>query len=419
MITTATTARERMLLAKDASRSIGLLDDAAKRDALLAIASEIEEDADAIVAANAVDLERGEQNGLSASLLDRLRLDAPRVAALADAVRDVAALPDPVGRILDERTLDNGLALTKVSVPFGVIGSIYEARPNVTVDIAALALRSGNAVVLRGGSAAERTNGALVEAMRRALSARGIDPESIQTVDEFGRDGARELMQARGLVDVLVPRGSAQLIETVVTESQVPVIETGAGIVHIVLDDSAPLEMARDIVVNAKVQRPSVCNAVETVLVLRPAAARLVPAVVAALQERGVTVHGDTEIAALADGVVPATHEDWATEHLSLDLSMRVVADLDEALDHIRRYSTHHTESIITADPARAERFLAEVDSAVVMVNASTRFTDGGEFGFGAEVGISTQKLHARGPMGLAELTSTKWLARGAGQVRA
>ena len=418
MTTTATTARERMLLAQSAARSIGLLSDADKRAALLAIADAIEEATGDVVAANAQDLERGRSGGLSVALQDRLRLDSPRVAALASAVREIAALPDPVGRVLDERTLPNGVQLTKVSVPFGVVGSIYEARPNVTVDIAALALRAGNAVVLRGGSAAELTNAALVRAMRGALASRGIDPEAIQTVDEFGRDGARELMQARGIVDVLVPRGSAQLIETVVTESSVPVIETGAGVVHIVLDESAPLEWARDIVVNAKVQRPSVCNSVETVLVHRAAAERLVPPVVAALRAQGVTVHGDPDVVRLDDGVVAATEDDWSTEYLSLDIAMRVVDDLDDALDHIRRYSTHHTESIITQDDVNGERFLAEVDSAVVMVNTSTRFTDGGEFGFGAEVGISTQKLHARGPMGLAELTSTKWLARGFGQVR-
>ncbi|MBW9094764.1 glutamate-5-semialdehyde dehydrogenase [Microbacterium jejuense] len=419
MTTTATTARERMLLAKDASRSIGLLGDADKREALLAIADAIEEASADIVSANAEDLRRGSESGLSVALQDRLRLDEPRVGALAAAVREIAALPDPVGRVLDERTLDNGVSLTKVAVPFGVVGSIYEARPNVTVDIAALALRSGNAVVLRGGTAAELTNAALVRAMRGALAERGVDPEAIQTVDEFGREGARELMHARGIVDVLVPRGSAQLIETVVTESSVPVIETGAGVVHIVLDETAPLEWARDIVVNAKTQRPSVCNAVETVLVHRGAAERLVGPVVAALQQSGVTVHGDPAVARLAEGVTPATDEDWAAEYLSLDLAMRVVDDLDDALDHIRRYSTHHTESIVTRDAASEARFLAEVDSAVVMANTSTRFTDGGEFGFGAEVGISTQKLHARGPMGLAELTSSKWLARGAGQVRA
>ncbi len=417
--TIAATAQERLERAHEAARSVALLTDAEKADALRAIADAIDAATSEIVAANADDLARGRETGLSAGLLDRLRLDAARVAALAAAVRDVAALPDPVGRVLEERTLPNGVRLQKVSVPFGVVGSIYEARPNVTVDIAALALRAGNTVVLRGGTAAQSTNATLVAVMRDALAARGIDPEAIQTVDDFGRDGAHALMQARGLVDVLVPRGSAELIETVVTQSAVPVIETGAGVVHIVLDSTAPLEWAEHIVVNAKAQRPSVCNAVETVLVLRDAAERLIPPVAAALQDAGVTIHGDDTVRALVAGAVPATDADWSTEYMSLDVSMRVVDDLDEALAHIRRYSTHHTESIITADDARAERFLAEVDSAVVMANASTRFTDGGEFGFGAEVGISTQKLHARGPMGLPELTSTKWLARGAGQIRA
>ncbi len=418
MTTTVLSPLERMRSAREASRSVGLLTDAAKVDLLRGIADAIEADVPRIVAANAEDLARGESNGLTPGLIDRLRLDEPRVRALAAAVREVAVLPDPVGRVLDDRTLENGIRLQKVSVPFGVVGSIYEARPNVTVDITALALRSGNAVVLRGGSAAQSSNAALVAVMRVALSAAGVDPEAIQTVDDFGRDGANALMRARGLVDVLVPRGSAQLIETVVTESTVPVIETGAGVVHIVLDASAPLEWATDIVVNAKVQRPSVCNSVETVLVHRDAAQRVVAPIVATLQERGVTVHGDDETRRLAGGVVPAVEADWSTEHMSLDVSFRIVDDLDEALAHIRTYSTQHTESIITADESAAERFLAEVDSAVVMVNTSTRFTDGGEFGFGAEVGISTQKLHARGPMGLAELTTTKWLARGAGQIR-
>lgn len=418
MTLTVTTARERMALAKDAARRIGQLDDAEKAGMLRAVADAIEAATGAIVAANEEDLRRGEREGLSEALRDRLRLDAGRVTDLAAAVRDVAQLPDPVGRVLERRTLPNGLELTKVSVPFGVVGAIYEARPNVTVDIAALALRSGNAVVLRGGTAAEHSNAALVDAMRGALTDQGIDPEAIQTLDSFGRDGAAELMHARGLVDVLVPRGSAALIERVVTESTVPVIETGAGVVHIFLDATAPIERAQEIVVNAKAQRPSVCNAVETVLVHRAAADRLVAPVTAALQQAGVTVHGDADVAARASGIVPADETDWATEYLSLDVAMRVVDDLDEALAHIRDYSTQHTESIITDDPASAERFLAEVDSAVVMANASTRFTDGAEFGFGAEVGISTQKLHARGPMGLPELTSQKWLVRGDGQVR-
>lgn len=419
MTTTALSAIDRMTAAKAASRQVGLLGDAEKTALLRGIADALEASAGQIIAANADDLTRGRESGLSDGLLDRLRLDEARVAALAAAVRDVAVLPDPVGRILDERTLANGVSLHKVSVPFGVVGSIYEARPNVTVDIAALALRSGNAVVLRGGSAAASSNTALIAAMRTALDAAGVSVDAIQSVDDFGREGARAMMRARGLVDVLVPRGSAQLIDTVVTESTVPVIETGAGIVHIVLDSSAPVDWAREIVVNAKAQRPSVCNAVETVLVLRDAAPVLVPEVCRALLEAGVRIHGDEHVRALVPEALPASDIEWSTEHMSLDVGMKVVSDLDEALEHIRMYSTQHTESIITSDDTRAERFLAEVDAAVVMVNASTRFTDGGEFGFGAEVGISTQKLHARGPMGLAELTSTKWLARGAGQIRA
>lgn len=415
----AASVDERLRLAKDAAREIGLLDSARKTALLRAVADAVEAATDEIVAANAEDLERGRADAIGEALLDRLRLDAGRVAALAAAVRDVADLPDPVGRVLDTRTLPNGLALQRVAVPFGVVGSIYEARPNVTVDIASLALRSGNAVVLRGGSAAQSSNATLVRVMRDVLSAQGVDPEAIQSVDDFGRDGARALMNARGLVDVLVPRGSAGLIETVVTESTVPVIETGAGVVHIVVDASARADWARDIVLNAKTQRPSVCNAVETVLVHRDAADRLLPELLASVIDAGVTVHGDEATRATDSRVVPATDDDWAREYGTLDLAVRVVDDLDEALAHIRRYSTQHTESIITDDQSAADRFLAEVDSAVVLVNASTRFTDGGEFGFGAEVGISTQKLHARGPMGLAELTSTKWLGRGGGQVRA
>ncbi|UWF76693.1 MULTISPECIES: glutamate-5-semialdehyde dehydrogenase [Microbacterium] len=412
------TAQDRLVKAKDASRLVARLTSGEKAAALEAIAAGIETEAARIIAANEEDVERGRRDGIGDALIDRLRLDEKRVAALASAVRDVAALPDPIGQVVGGHRMPNGVALEQVRVPFGVVGAIYEARPNVTVDIAALALRAGNAVVLRGGSAALRSNTVLVEVMRAALASAGVTPEAIQTVDDFGRDGAKALMHGRGFVDVLVPRGSAALIETVVTESTVPVIETGAGVVHIVLDESAPIDWARDIVVNAKVQRPSVCNAVETVLVLRQAAPQLVPVVASALQSEGVTIHGDDMVAGLVSNVVPATEEDWAAEYLSLDIAMKVVDTLDDALEHIRRYSTGHTESIITTDARNAERFLAEVDSAVVMANASTRFTDGGEFGFGAEVGISTQKLHTRGPMGLAELTSTKWLARGSGQTR-
>ncbi|WP_341934155.1 glutamate-5-semialdehyde dehydrogenase [Microbacterium sp. LWO14-1.2] len=412
------TPQVRLERAKEASRATAALTSDDKARALEAIAAALEANSATIIAANTRDIERGQADGIGDSLIDRLRLDDKRVAALAAAVREVAALPDPVGRVVGGHRMPNGVALEQVRVPFGVVGAIYEARPNVTVDIAALALRSGNAAVLRGGSAARDSNTVLVEVMRDALAEVGITPEAIQTVDDFGRDGAKALMHGRGFIDVLVPRGSAGLIETVVTESTVPVIETGAGNVHIVLDESAPDDWARDIVVNAKVQRPSVCNAVETVLVHRQAAPRLVPLVASALQSEGVAIHGDDIVAGLVSNVIPATEEDWATEYLSLDIAIKVVDTLDDALDHIRRYSTGHTESIVTTDSRNAERFLAEVDSAVVMANTSTRFTDGGEFGFGAEVGISTQKLHTRGPMGLAELTSTKWLARGAGQTR-
>lgn len=412
------TPQTRLERAKEASRATAALTSDDKARALEAIAVALEANAARIIEANQQDVERGREDGIGESLVDRLRLDEKRVSALAAAVRDVAALPDPVGRVVGGHRMPNGVALEQVRVPFGVVGAIYEARPNVTVDIAALALRSGNAVVLRGGSAALHSNTVLVDVMRSALGEAGVTPEAIQTVDDFGRDGAKALMHGRGLIDVLVPRGSANLIETVVTESTVPVIETGAGNVHILLDESAPDDWASDIVVNAKVQRPSVCNAVETVLVHRQAAPRLIPLVASALMSEGVAIHGDDVVAGLVANIIPATDEDWATEYLSLDVAMKVVDSLDDALDHIRRYSTGHTESIVTTDSRSAERFLAEVDSAVVMVNASTRFTDGAEFGFGAEVGISTQKLHARGPMGLSELTSTKWLARGAGQTR-
>ncbi len=412
------TPQVRLERAKEASRATAALTSDDKARVLEAVAVALLDAAPRIIEANGRDIARGREDGIGDSLIDRLRLDDRRVGALATAVREVAALADPVGRVVGGHRMPNGVALEQVRVPFGVVGAIYEARPNVTVDIAALALRSGNAVVLRGGSAARESNTVLVDVMRSAVESAGLTAEAIQTVDDFGREGAKALMHGRGFIDVLVPRGSAGLIETVVTESTVPVIETGAGNVHIFLDETAPDDWARDIVVNAKVQRPSVCNAVETVLVHRQAAPRLVPLVASALQSEGVAIHGDDMVVGLMSNVIPATEEDWETEYLSLDIAFKVVDSLDEALDHIRRYSTGHTESIITTDSRNAERFLAEVDSAVVMVNTSTRFTDGGEFGFGAEVGISTQKLHARGPMGLSELTSTKWLARGAGQTR-
>ncbi|MEO8528889.1 MAG: glutamate-5-semialdehyde dehydrogenase [Pseudolysinimonas sp.] len=414
----ATSIDAKLDRARLASRILATTASAAKDAGLEAIATALESGADRILPANELDLANGRESGLSAGLQDRLKLDPARLQALADAVRQIATLPDPVGVVVRGSTLPNGLLLSQVRVPFGVVGAIYEARPNVTIDIASLALKSGNAVVLRGGRAAFNTNGVLVELLQEALESAGLPGDAVQTIDEFGREGGTLLMQARGKVDVLIPRGSADLIDTVVRESKVPVIETGAGVVHLYLDESADVAMAAEIAVNAKVQRPSVCNALETLLVDSRSAARLLPPVLTALRQQGVTLHADDATRAIFPDAVPATDEDWSTEHMSLDLNVAIVDDLDAALDHIRRYSTHHTESIVTNDLARAERFLAEVDSAVVMVNASTRFTDGGEFGFGAEVGISTQKLHARGPMGLPELTSTKWIVRGSGQVR-
>jgi len=414
----ALTFTDKLAAARTASRVLATLTTRQKNAALEAIADSVMRNEARILAANQLDLANGRENAMAEGLQDRLRLDEKRLAALAKAVLDIVALPDPVGDVVRGSTLENGLQLTQVRVPFGVVGAIYEARPNVTIDIAALALKSGNAVVLRGGSAAENTNRVLVEVIQSALVEAGAPAEAVQTIDEFGRDGAKQLMQARGQVDVLIPRGSAQLINTVVAESKVPVIETGAGVVHVYLDESADESMAVEIVHNAKVQRPSVCNALETLLVHSAAAPRLLPPVLSRLREAGVLIHADDRTRAIFADAVPATDEDWSTEYMTLDIAVRVVDDLDEALEHIRTYSTHHTESILTNDLAKAERFLAEVDSAVVMVNASTRFTDGGEFGFGAEVGISTQKLHARGPMGLPELTSTKWVVRGAGHTR-
>ena len=389
-----------------------------KNQALLAIATALEDNSDRIVTANAHDLNLSRGDGMAEGLLDRLALSPARVTGLALAVRDIAALPDPIGDVLRGSTLPNGLQITQVRVPFGVVGAIYEARPNVTVDLAAILLKSGNVAILRGGSAAENTNTVLVDVIGTALENCGLPRTAVQTIDPFGRDGANRLMNARGFVDVLVPRGSAALISAVVNDSSVPVIETGSGVVHIFLDASAELDMASDIVHNAKTQRVGVCNALETLLVHRDAAERLLPAILERMVESGVTIHADEATREIFPRAEVATSDDWGHEYLSLDLAVRIIDSLEDAIEHIGVHSTHHTDAIITNDMANAEKFLAEVDSAVVMVNASTRFTDGGEFGFGAEVGISTQKLHARGPMGLSELTSTKWIVRGNGQWR-
>lgn len=408
--------------ARVASRALRTATSAVKDAALLRIADDLVAATDRVVAANAEDLARAQEQGVSAAMQDRLRLDAARVAAIAAAVRDVVALPDPVGEVVRGSTLPNGLRVRQVRRPLGVVGMVYEARPNVTVDAAALALKSGNAVVLRGGSAAAASNAAVVDVLRGALVAVGLPADLVSTIDAHGRAGVRALLRARGLVDVVIPRGGADLIRTVVETATVPTIETGTGNCHVYVDAAADLDQALAICLNAKTQRPSVCNAAETVLVHRAVAAGFVPRLVAAMSEAGVVLHGDaaTRAAAGPDArVLEATDEDWATEYLALELAVAVVDDLDAALAHIARWSSGHTEAICTLDTRAAERFTAEVDAAGVAVNASTRFTDGAELGLGAEIGISTQKLHARGPMGLAELTTTTWVMTGDGHTRA
>ncbi len=407
--------------AKVASRVLATANRATKDAALEALADALVAATDEIVAANALDLDRGRANGLPDGLLDRLALTPDRIVGIADALRELAGLPDPVGEVVRGQTLPNGLRLRQVRVPMGVVGMIYEARPNVTVDAAGLALKSGNAVVLRGGSAAADSNRVIVQVLGRALEGVGLPADLVQSVDEHGRPGGVALMHARGLVDVLVPRGGADLIQTVVREATVPVIETGVGNCHVYVDASADEAMALEILLNSKTQRVGVCNAAETLLVHADAAPTFLPAALAALAGAGVVVHGDGETARLApDGVevLPATDEDWATEYLALEIAVRVVPDVDAAIDHIRTWTSGHTEAIVTRDLPSSERFVAELDSAAIMVNASTRFTDGGQLGLGAEIGISTQKLHARGPMGLAELTTTKWVVHGDGHVR-
>lgn len=411
-------ALEKIKLAKKASGSLAIASTIKKNDALEQIAKLLVASEKEIVAANLKDLERAKADGLSTGLQDRLMLNTDRIAGLANSMREIIALPDPIGEAIRGMTLPNGLKLSETRVPFGVVGAIYEARPNVTVDISALALKAGNAVVLRGGTAAENTNIALVKILQQGLVKAGLSSDLVQTVDDFGREGASAMMAARGLIDVLIPRGSAGLIKAVVEDSKVPVIETGDGVTHLFIDDSANPDWSVEIVHNSKVHRPSTCNALETLLVHEAVSKTILPKVLQRLADSGVTIHGDQQTMAIFPEAVAATEEDWSAEYYSLDLAVKVVSGLDQALEHIAKYSTHHTEVIITDSSAHAERFLAEVDSAVVMVNAATRFTDGGQFGFGAEVGISTQKLHARGPMGLSELTSTKWLVRGSGQTR-
>ncbi|GAA1600486.1 glutamate-5-semialdehyde dehydrogenase [Actinoplanes couchii] len=391
---------------------------AEKDAALLLMADRMVERADDIVHANGVDITNARANGLSEAMIDRLTLTGERVAAMADGLRQLAALPDPIGDVVRGSTLANGLELRQVRVPFGVVGMIYEGRPNVTADAAGICLKSGNAALLRGSGSAFSSNAAIVAVLRKAVADAGLPVNTIQLLDATTRDSVKDLMKARGLVDVLIPRGGASLIKTVVEESTVPVIETGVGNCHVYVDAAADLEKALAVTVNSKTQRYSTCNTAESLLVHAEIADTFLPLVLEELQSRGVTVHGDARVAGHGDAVVAATDDDWGTEYLSPDIAVAVVDSLDDALDHIRRWGTGHTEAIVSESTTATRRFVAGVDAAAVMVNASTRFTDGGEFGFGAEIGISTQKLHARGPMGLPELTSTKYVVTGNGHTR-
>lgn len=403
--------------ARTSARVLALLSRAEKDAALHACADAVLAAAPDVLRANDADVEAGRVAGLDDGLLDRLRLTPPRLDGIAAGLRQVAGLPDPVGEVLRGSTLANGIRLRQLRVPMGVLGMVYEARPNVTVDAAGLALKSGNAVLLRGSSSAARSNTALVTALRGALAAQGLLADAVQLLDATDRATVTHLIQARGLVDVVIPRGGAGLIAAVVRDATVPTIETGVGNCHLYVHAAADLAVAERLVLNAKTRRVSVCNALETVLVDREVADVAVPQLVSALQAAGVTVHSDIDPGE-QPGLVPATDADWGQEYLSMDVALKVVDDLDAAVTHIDTWGTGHTEAIVTTDLAAAETFTRRVDAAAVMVNASTAFTDGEQFGFGAEIGISTQKLHARGPMGLAELTSTKWIAWGDGHVR-
>ncbi len=404
-------------LAKQAARKLAVAG-SQKDKALEAIADALIAHTQEILAANGEDLDAARANGMSQSLLDRLALNEKRIQGMAQGVRQVAAQPDPVGQVLEGSLRPNGLRIEKVSVPLGVVGMIYEARPNVTADAAALCLKAGNAVILRGGKEAFRSNRAIAQVMRQAVESAGLPADSIQLVEDTSRASSVEMMGLTGYLDVLIPRGGAGLIRTVVENSRVPVIETGVGNCHVYVDDAADTDMAVNIIFNAKTSRPSVCNAIETVLVHKDAAQRVLPAVKAKLDEKQVEIRGCERTCQILSGCTPATEEDWSTEYLDYILAVKIVDSLDQAMDHIARYSSGHSECIVTENYAHAERFLNEVDSAAVYVNASTRFTDGGEFGLGAEVGISTQKLHARGPMGVRQLTSQKFIIRGSGQIR-
>lgn len=403
--------------ARVAANELALANRAAKDAALEAMAAALLAHTDTIIAANKQDVERAENEGTPSALIDRLRLDADRVADMAQGLREVAGLPDPVGDIVQGSTLANGMQLQQVRVPFGVIAMIYEARPNVTADAAGICLKSGNAVLLRGSSSALSSNTAIVTVLREALANTDLPQDAVQLAPGEGRQATTELMRSRGYVDLLIPRGGAGLIASVVKNATVPIIETGIGNCHVYIDAAADLDKALPIVMNSKTHRCSVCNSAESLLVHADIAAEFLPVVLPALMEAGVGIYGDATVATY-DGVKPASAEDWSTEYLTLDMSVGVVPDIDAAIDHIARHGTGHTEAIVTDSVVAARRFSTAVDAAVVMVNASTRFNDGGQMGFGAEIGISTQKLHARGPMGLTEMTSAKYIVTGDGHIR-
>ena len=404
--------------ARVAARQLAVIDRAHKDAALHAMADALAVAADEVLAANASDVARARAAGTSEALIDRLSLTQPRIDSMVAGLRSLASLPDPIGEVVRGWQLANGVHIDQVRVPLGVIGIIYEARPNVTADAAGICLKSGNASLLRGSSSAVDSNRAIVKALRAGLATAGLSQDAVALV-EGGHETTTEMMQARGLIDVLIPRGGAGLINAVVTGSQVPVIETGTGNCHLFVDIAADQQMALGIILNAKTQRPSVCNALETLLVHRGVADQFVPMAVDALTDAGVTVHGDEASRSIDPRITPATDDEYDAEYLSLDLAVKVVDDLDAALTHIREHTTGHSETIITNDAVAQRRFVNEVDAAAVLVNASSRFVDGGEFGFGAEIGISTQKTHARGPMALPEMTSTKYVVTGSGQVRA
>ena len=413
-----TDLRELAAQAKEAARVLAGASEERKNRALENISDALLRHQDEILVANRADCDAARADGMSDAMLDRLTLTGARLARMAAAVRKVRDLPDPVGEVMEERVLENGLQLSKVRVPLGVVGIIYESRPNVTVDAAVLCLKSGNAAFLRGGSESIRSNIALERVMREALAQSGLPQNAVTLVHDTSRETASQMMQLRGLIDVLIPRGGAGLIAAVVRSASVPVIETGTGNCHVYVHEKADLRMAVDIIVNAKAQRVSVCNAAETLLVDEAVADNFLPMAQKALSASGVALRGCERTRAILEGAAPADDDDWAREYLDYILAVRVVQGLDEAISHIARYSTGHSECIVTQDAEAAARFLREIDAAAVYHNASTRFTDGEEFGMGAEIGISTQKMHARGPMGLRELCSYKYIVRGSGQIR-